>query len=162
MLWKSICAYSVQTAGAFLDRDVEMYLYTNILRKSVIDQDFRKDKCNLFEIQKCLSNHVLWQNHGAPPEPFSDLDLKQGHVDQKGFWWFRDNQRPLDAVEMNRQYHQDPPLLVNGEQVEMAFKGHRDVTLFTNLRVIVIDPKVSTSVLLITCWYFQEYYQHSN
>jgi hypothetical protein len=27
------------------------------------------------------------------------------------------------------------------EQVEMAFKGRRDITIFTNLRVIIIDPK---------------------
>ncbi|CAJ1964335.1 unnamed protein product [Cylindrotheca closterium] len=141
ILWSSIKAFSVQTAGAFMDRDVEMRLYTNILRMEYIEQDFRKTQCNLFAIQKAMCNHVLLGELGNVPAPFADLDLKESHVDQKGFWWFRDNQRPLDAVEMNRQYHQDPPLLMEREQVEMAFKGHRDITMFTNLRVIVIDPK---------------------
>eukprot|EP00980_Cylindrotheca_fusiformis_P028777 scaffold22642_cov134-Cylindrotheca_fusiformis.AAC.32 len=141
VLWKSVKAYSVQTAGAFFDRDVEMKLYTNILQMESIDQDFRKNKCNLFAIQKCLSNHILWCDLTASPAAFEDLDLRESHVDQKGFWWFRDNQRPLDAVEINRQYHQDPPLLMEREQVEMAFKGRRDMTIFTNLRVIIIDPK---------------------
>jgi hypothetical protein len=150
VLWKSVCAYSIQTAGAFFDRDVEMYLHTNMLHWPTITQDFRKDRCNLFGIQRCLSNHILWRKHEEPPGTFSDVDLKQGHVDQKGFWWFRNNQRPLDAVEIDRQYHHDPPLLVGGEQVEMAFKGFRDVTLFTNLRVIVIDPKVSVYTFLPT------------
>jgi hypothetical protein len=141
VLWKSIKAYSVQTAGAFMDRDVEMKLYTNILQMETIDQDFRKNKCNLFAIQKCISNHILWGEVTESPASFGDLDMRESQVDQKGFWWFQDNQRPLDAVEINRQYHQDPPLLTEREQIEMAFKGRRDITILTNLRVIIIDPK---------------------
>ena len=60
---------------------------------------------------------------------------------EKGFWWFRDNQRPLDAKEMDRVYHSDPHILRGNEHVEMAFKGRRDATVFTSLRVIFIDPK---------------------
>lgn len=103
-----------------------------------ITQDFRNGKSNLFAIQSALCNHIL----GDEGEDLPDIDLREGAKDdQKGFWWFRANQRPLDAVEMNRVYHSSPPILRQKERVEMAFKGWRDVTLFTNLRIIIIDPK---------------------
>jgi hypothetical protein len=137
VLWKSVHAYKVQTAGAFLDRDMEMKLYTNILGLEKIKQDFRHGEARLFDIQKVLCNHIL----GESKEPLTDVPTQQGEVDEKGFWWFRDNQRPLDTVEMDRVYHSDPHILRGDEHVEMAFKGRRDVTLFTNLRIIIIDPK---------------------
>jgi hypothetical protein len=141
ILWKSVHAYAVQTAGAFLDRDMEMTLYTNILGLDNITQDFRHGKADLFAIQKVLCNHIL----GPPPPSLAGTPdappTLQGEVDDKGFWWFRDNQRPLDTVEINRTYHSDPHILRSDEVVEMAFKGRRDVTLFTNLRVLLIDPK---------------------
>jgi hypothetical protein len=138
ILWKSVHSYAIQTAGALLDRDMEMYLYTNIFGLDTIQQDFRHGKADLFAIKRALNNHVL----GEDTDPLQEeVDRKEGHVDQKGFWWFRDNQRPIDANEMDRVYHEDPHILRANEHVEMAFKGFRDVTIFTNLRVILIDPK---------------------
>lgn len=137
VLWKSILAYSVETAGAFFDRDMEIKLYTKIRTIGKIEQDLRHGKCDLFQLQKVLCNHIL----GEDTKPMEGLDTHEGEVDQKGFWWFRDNQRPLDTVEMNRVYHSNPRILRGNEVVEMAFKGHRDVTIFTNLRVLIIDPQ---------------------
>jgi len=138
ILWDTIKAYSVQTAGAFFDRDTELTLYTNMPQMEEISQDFRKNRSNLFAIQTVLCNHIL----GEETDPLPDIDLQEGNQDdQKGFWWFRDNQRPLDATEMDRVYHSSPRILRSDERVEMAFKGRRDVTLFTNLRIIDIDPK---------------------
>ena len=102
-----------------------------------ISQDLRQGRTNLFAVQTVLCNHIL----GDDAEPLPDNVLHEGETDQKGFWWFRNNQRPLDAVEMDRVYHSSPPILRSSERVEMAFKGFRDVTLFTTLRVIIIDPK---------------------
>jgi hypothetical protein len=137
ILWDSIKSYSVQTAGAFLDRDMEMKLYTNILGLDVIDQDFRHGKSDIFAVQKVLCNHIL----GEDTESLGNVDKHEGQVDEKGFWWFRDNQRPLDVTEMDRVYHSQPNILRGNEHVEMAFKGRRDVTMFTNLRIILVDPK---------------------
>lgn len=137
VLWSAIKAFSVQTAGFFLDRDTEICLYTNIQGMLKISQDLRQGRTNLFAVQTVLCNHIL----GDDAEPLPDNDLHEGETDQKGFWWFRNNQRPLDAVEMDRVYHSSPPILRSSERVEMAFKGFRDVTLFTTLRVIIIDPK---------------------
>jgi len=141
VLWKSVKAYKVQTAGSFMDRDMEMSIFTNILDLDTISQDFRHGKADLFAIQKVLCNHIL----GEDTDPLTNVDYHEGQVDdQKGFWWFRDNQRPLDAVEMTRVYKSSPPILRGNEVIEMAFKGRRDITLFTNLRVLIIDPKAIT------------------
>jgi len=137
VLWDAFKAFSVQTAGAFLDGDTEMKLYTNIPSMEKMSQDFQKGKSDLFAVQMVLCNHIL----GPEEDVLGDVDLRQGREDEKGFWWFRDNQRPLDAVEMDRVYHSSPCILRGAEHIELAFKGRRDITLFTNLRIIIVDPK---------------------
>ena len=117
--WRSFSGFSIETAGAYFDGDTDMKLYTNIVGIPVLSQDFRKSSADIFAIQKFIANHVL----GKDSTPLSEVDRKQGHVDPKTSWWFRDNQRPLDAVEMNKFYHETVPLLQGSEQVEMAFKG---------------------------------------
>ena len=37
--------------------------------------------------------------------------------------------------------HVDPPILQGSEKVEMAFQGHRDLSIFTTKRLITIDKK---------------------
>mmetsp|Transcript_22936 Transcript_22936/g.32043 ORF Transcript_22936/g.32043 Transcript_22936/m.32043 type:complete len:505 (+) Transcript_22936:3-1517(+) len=106
----------------------------------MLRQDFRKSKADLFAIQKYLTNKVL-EGHDDETSIVPGVDRKQGHVDPKTSWWFRDNQRPLDAAEMDKYYHDSIPLLQKREKVELAFKGRRDITLFTTKRLIDIDPK---------------------
>jgi len=141
ILWSSVMSYSVQTAGAFMDRDMELNLYTNILGLGRIEQDLRHGKADLFQLQKVLCNHILGED--TDPMPGSVRTSHEGQVDEKGFWWFRDNQRPLDAVEMNRVYHSTPPILRGNETIEMAFKGHRDVTLLYVIGSSLIDDTAS-------------------
>lgn len=79
VLWKSILAYSVETAGSFLDRDMELKLYTNIRSVGRIEQDLRHGKCDLFQLQKVLCNHIL----GEDTKPMEGIDTNEGQVDQK-------------------------------------------------------------------------------
>lgn len=135
--WRSFSAFAVQTAGAYFDRDTELVLYTNIIGCPDIRQDFRKQAADIFGIKKYLSNVLLGKDKGE----IDGVDKRQGHVDPRSGWWFRENQRPLDALEMTKYYHDVVPLLQTSEKVEMAFKGRRDITLFTTKRIIDIDPK---------------------
>jgi len=143
LLYTSIHGFSVQTAGAFLDRDTEMKLYTNMFNSLYqFNQDFRNGKSNLFAIQKILCNHVL----GEDNDPLPDIDTLEGHQDTKGGFLqlitgLRGNQRPIDAVAVDKALHSDPPILQGMERVEMAFQGHRDITLFTTKRCIIINTK---------------------
>lgn len=136
--WRYIRGFSVQTAGAFLDRDSELTIYTNIRSLGCLNQDFRKAKVDLLQIQRYISDRILGVEHSPIQE---GVDLKEGHEDPKTNWFFRDNQRPLDAKEVDGFYHGVVPILQEGEHVEFAFKGRRDVTLLTTKRFIDIDPK---------------------
>lgn len=135
--WSSLSAFSVQTAGAYFDRDTEMSLITNIMSLPKITQDFRKGGADLMGIQKYLANRLLGEDDGVLP----NFSRNEGHVDPKTSVWFRDNQRPLDSIEMERFYKTQIPILQANETVEFAFKGRRDITLFTTKRLIDIDPK---------------------
>lgn len=144
VMYNSIHGFSVQTAGALIDRDTELVMYTNMVSNLYeIKQDFRHGKANLWAIQKVLCNHVL----GDDKAPLPDVESYQGHVDTDSGGLFslltglRFNERPIDAVAMDRALHVDPPILQGSEQVEMAFQGHRDITLFTTKRLITIDKK---------------------
>ena len=53
----------------------------------------------------------------------------------------RQNDRPIDSKMMDVALHNDPPILQGSEHVEMAFQGHRDITVFTTKRCIMIDKK---------------------
>lgn len=122
--YSSIHGYYVQTAGALLDRDTELRLYTNMLGDMYqINQDFRHGKANLWAIQKVLSNHIL----GEDQAPLPGVDRYEGHQDSEGgifglITGLRFNERPIDAVAIDRVLHEDPPILQGSEQVEMAFQ----------------------------------------
>jgi hypothetical protein len=112
--WSTISAFAVQTAGQYFDRDTEMKLYTNLTDRSVILQDFRKSGADVMLIQKYLTNRILMGGGAisAPGPLLPTVDRKAGHVDDaKGSWWFRDNQRPLDAVAMEEYYKTQVPIL---------------------------------------------------
>ena len=126
-----------------MDRDTELRLYTNMIGELYqMDQDFRHGKANLWAIQKVLCNHVL----GDDKDPLPDVDHYEGHVDSQGGLFglitgLCFNEQPIDAMAMDRALHSDPPILQGNEHVEMAFQGHRDITLFTTKRLITIDKK---------------------
>ncbi|CAB9500963.1 Pfam:DUF1696 [Seminavis robusta] len=134
--WENVRGYAVETAGSW-DFDSEMRIFTDIHGIMEIKQDFRKSKVNLWSIQTCLNNHVL----GRDESILGEVDQKEGHIDPSASWWERSNNRPLDAVEMDRVFKSSPPILQSSEVVEMAFKGWRDIFLFTTKRCLKIDPK---------------------
>jgi len=53
--------------------------------------------------------------------------------------WFSDDQRELDPTALNKEFHSSTKILLDDEKILMAFKGRRDVSIFTNLRVMTID-----------------------
>ena len=139
MKWECVQAFAVETAGSW-ERDADFTLYTNIWNKKKIRQDLRKGKADLFAVQKAFSDILL----GEDPHPLPErIDSMEGHQDPGAKWYVYggSNARPLDAVEMDRLFHSYPAILQSDEVVEMAFKGRRDITLFTTKRLIDIDVK---------------------
>lgn len=139
--WSRVQGYAVETAGSFMDRDSDMTIFTNIGGLTRIKQDFRKGKADLWAIKQCINNKIIGRDKGNATATLPSTDQKIGHIDPDTSWWGRDNNRPLDAAEMQRAFQTSPAILQADEVVEMAFKGRRDIILFTTRRVLKIDPK---------------------
>jgi len=138
VIWSSISGFAVETAGStFLDGDSELKLYTSIIALPFFYQDLRKAQADLFAIQTAIANKVL----GPDSAPLAGVNRLSGHLDPKTSWIGRSNARPLDADEMDRVFHSSPPILQGGERCEMAFKGLRDVVMFTTKRIVAVDTK---------------------
>mmetsp|Transcript_44405 Transcript_44405/g.96504 ORF Transcript_44405/g.96504 Transcript_44405/m.96504 type:complete len:773 (+) Transcript_44405:115-2433(+) len=141
VLWSSVKMFSVETAGAYFDVDASMVLFTDIPGLGRIQQDLRKGKVDVMAIQKFIADKLL----GSDTKPSSTHAVSNPGVPDEGpggiFAWMGNDSRMMDAAEMNEQYHSNPPILQGSETVEMAFKGRRDLMLFTTKRMIVIDIK---------------------
>lgn len=153
LLWKAVRAFSVETAGSFLDRDSELLLYTNVpdaesaipgmprKNRTRFAIDFRKGGADLFAVQRFFSDKLL----GPDPAPPSSHAVSMAGVSDSGsgsaFAWMGNDSRMIDAEEVDRRYHSSPAILQSNEKVEMAFKGRRDLMLFTTKRLIFVDLK---------------------
>lgn len=138
--WPSIRAFSIETAGSF-DNDTELLLFTNLSGMTRINMDFRKGKSDIFAVQRFISDKLLGMD---TVDPSSNANAGKSGVFStvtSVFSWAGDDSKMMDAVKMNKQYHSDPPLLQTCENVEMAFKGRRDMVLFTGKRMILVDLK---------------------
>jgi len=136
--WKCVKAFSVETAGRF-DWDGTFFLHTNIPELRHIRQDLRDGKADMFQIQMSFANKLFGGK--STNARIKDVDQKKGHVDPGAPFFGGSNNRPLDAAEVERVYRSNPSLLQNDEYVEMAFRGRRDLVIFTTKRIIDIDIK---------------------
>jgi len=136
--WKCVMAFSVETAGRF-DWDGTFFLHTNIPELRHIRQDLREGKADMFQIQMSFANKLFGGK--STNARIKDVDQKKGHVDPGAAFFGGSNNRPLDAAEVERVYRSNPSLLQNDEYVEMAFRGRRDLVIFTTKRIIDIDIK---------------------
>lgn len=143
-LWSHIKAFAVETPGAFLDRDCEIKIWNGIshIAENVIGMDLRNSSTDIMAIQRYLSDRVLGQDT-EPPSAEAGAGEGQGQEDSGGGWraWLCGDMRQLDAAETNRKFHEEVQLLQGCETCEMAFKGARDMVLFTTKRMVLIDPQ---------------------
>jgi hypothetical protein len=152
ILWSAIKGYSIETAGGFFDRDTELKLFFNIPTQEMTVEglarngltrmkiDFHKSTVDLFAIQRYISDKLL----GPDTVPPSKHALSgSGLAPDKGSGsiraWMGDDNRMIDATEADSQFHNDVPILQGCEHVELAFKGRRDMVLFTTKRIIFVD-----------------------
>jgi Bacterial PH domain len=150
--WTSILAYAVQTAGKILDLDAEMAIYTDIMFKpaegednpaepamSKLEYDFNKGLVNILDIQRYLSYRCLAmeRNIKIPTNMITAAPSEAGLDSLISRWG--DDMKAIDSQEVNREFHTTAPILLDGEDIVMAFKAGRDMTLFTNKRVLHIN-----------------------
>jgi Bacterial PH domain len=98
---------------------------------------------DLFKLKYYLSRRIIDKGHLDFGAPIGLEALTGASPDPKGFerlfQWLGGDQRELDASELNEEFHSTTKILLDEETVLMAFKGGRDVTLFTNIRIMTID-----------------------
>ena len=55
--------------------------------------------------------------------------------------FFSDDMCQIDATLADQQFHSNPPILQANETCEIAFKGRRDLVLFTTKRILFVDKQ---------------------
>ena len=139
--WECIKAFSVETAGSYFDRDCDITIFTNMgYDLTRIEMDLRKGTIDIYAVQKYFSDKLLGINGDdiSPTLPSGAFESKPADT---FFSWLGDDNKTIDPKEMDEQYHSEPQLLQATEVVEMAFKGRRDIILFTNKRLVIVDFK---------------------
>jgi hypothetical protein len=142
--YKSIRAWSVETAGVW-DTDTELNLYTkNRWSMAKIEMDFRTGKCDIAQINRFLSALII----GQPTDRKVDLGFKnyssgsrEANPIQSSSFGLLGNSWEINAQEIEAKLQTDPCLLLDEERVLKAFQSGRDIDVYTNRRMIVIDTK---------------------
>jgi Bacterial PH domain len=152
--WKSVLCFGVKTAGKHLDKDCEAMIYTDMMFDPPVKQDdapkpgmsfweldFNKDLVDTLAIEKYLSARCLQQapNIPVPPSVFMVSEDEGGL--EKLLSKLGDDQRAIDPSELDTIFHTTLPILLDDEKIIMAFKAGRDMTLFTNLRIMELDTQ---------------------
>ncbi len=118
-------------------------LILNLIFHANSELDFNKNCVDLFKIKYYLSRRIIDKGALEFGAPIGLEALTGASPDPKGFerlfQWLGGDQRELDASELNEEFHTKTKILMDEETVLMAFKGGRDVTLFTNVRIMTID-----------------------
>lgn len=117
---------------------------THILIMCVLSElDFNKNSVDLFKLKYYLSRRILEISKLERGAPIDMVAYTAQSPDPKGFerlfQWLGSDQRELDPAELDQEFHTNTRILLRDEKCLMAFKAGRDVTLFTNLRVMIID-----------------------
>jgi hypothetical protein len=146
------CEFStVETAGNIIDRDSELTLFFNLPDTATTIEgfprnsrtrmkiDFRDGKADLFAVQKYVADKLL----GADTMPVSKYGSSMAGQADTGsgsfLAWIGDDNRMIDPAEADRKFHTEVPVLQNCETVELAFRGRRDMILFTGKRLVFVD-----------------------
>jgi hypothetical protein len=141
---QSIYAWSVETAGVW-DRDTELNLYTrNRWSMAKVEMDFRTGKADISQINKFLSALII----GLPSDSkvdFGKKDYNSGNQEANpigsGSGGLLENSHEIDASTIEAKLRSDPALLLDEEKVLRAFQSGRDIDVYTNRRMIIIDTK---------------------
>lgn len=150
MPWRSVLGFGVKTAGKHMDRDCEAMIYSDMMffpngddpplpGMSYWELDFNKDLVNVIAIKNYLSSRCLAEapNIPVPKNVFMVSEEESGL--EKFLSKIGDDGRAIDPTEINTTLHTTHPILLDGEKTIMAFKAGRDITLFTNLRIMILD-----------------------
>lgn len=108
--------------------------------------DFRNSSTDILAVQRYVSDKLLGPDTIAPSRYAAGNSVPVGggastltSMAAGIFSFLGDDNRMVDPSQANYQFHTEQPILQGCENVELAFKGRRDMLLFTTKRVIFVD-----------------------
>ena len=140
--WTSVIGFTVETAGKYLDNDSECGFYTDMYTlvegsgddfhevpaMSYIKFDFNKNMVDIFALKRYLSHRCM----GAPPTVSISNTGFQASIKDEGveklLTKLGGDHRAVDPKEIDADLHTTLPILLDAENVVMAFKAGRDLT----------------------------------
>lgn len=142
--YSSIHSWAVETAGVW-DQDTELNLHTkNRWQMAKIEMDFRTGKADIQQINRFLSALII----GKPTDKKVDLyrkDYTSGTRESNPITFnsmgILNNSWEVDVQEFDSKLRNDPAILLDEEKSLKAFQSGRDVTVYTDRRIIIIDVK---------------------
>jgi hypothetical protein len=157
--YKSIRAYSVESAGMGLYSDAEMEFFTKFTwpleggkyfdclmdrpcrtlasdkpyyKKMVVHQDLQKDKADLTAIQKFISQKLLSRSYGS-----SFLEQEDEKFDPMA--WLNAAHKEVDKADAQEALLKEIDPFIDGEELFKAYQTGRDLIYVTNKRIMVKD-----------------------
>jgi hypothetical protein len=134
--YSSIHGFGVRTGGTF-DFDAEIMFYTSMPWAATIQQDLRRGTSNIAEIQHFLSDKIIGSN--SPSLLQTSLAKQDSQPIGDFLDWLGGNHGKIDVDKAMRRLRSDPPALLEGETIKLAYKVYHDMTLFTSHRILVVD-----------------------
>jgi hypothetical protein len=169
--WKTVTAFSVRSAGSWVDKDSEVCLWLDfddvfnpmraqqedpppppIPRRSYLEIDFQKDKVDTLLLHRYLSERLM-RADGHALKPYTSpvapdlLVPSQPGAAESLFDWIGDNAAAVEPGAADEKLH-EAGILQHDEHVAFAFKCGRDSLYLTNKRLFVIDVQVREACLL--------------
>jgi hypothetical protein len=120
---------------------------SHILSRRVIvtrsELDFNKSRVDMNALNYYVSRRLLLLSKMDPGAPIA-MEAMTNQFERPGgverlFQWLGGDQRELDPKAIDAELHSTTRILLDDEKVLMAFKAGRDTTLFTNIRVMILD-----------------------
>lgn len=177
--WKCIQAFGLQSPGAWLDKDSEMLIWTDIFHDfhteseeqgsgddsnevtiyiadpglSHFSVDFQKDKVDLPAIGRYIASRCakLGSQTSMPSKPMQSGLLKPSDpgMMEKFLGWLTSDYKQVDPDEMDQKLHGDCSMLLPDEKVQMAFCCGRDTAILTTHRAMKIDKQGFTGTKVL-------------
>ena len=145
-------AFEVQTAGKN-DWDAEVIVYTEIKYNapsgsddadpgmSRLEWDFNSNLVDVLNLKRYLNTRFLGAEKGVRVPTGLLTAAPKEHGMSKIWSTLGEDQRQIDANELDTYLRTSMDLLLDDENVVMAFKAGRDISCFTNKRIFIIDKK---------------------
>jgi len=145
MPWTKIKTYAVRSAGTWdLDAEMRLGIYAPWYNKEIgagLTIDFSKGRCDILAVNTFLSCQTIGAADGSssvarevlPPCP-------EGPIGEF-FSWMGDDFHQIPAAAATEKFASYPPILLQGEAVELAFKCGRDFYMATTKRWIKVDAQ---------------------